>query len=276
MLVPNQIIETRWHPRNKLHLESKGYQYTHTGDVVFVKLEDMMIGSKCKVKVVCDYCGKEIIKTYKDYFAQKHYGKDSCFDCAKNVRAITNQDRYGGNSPSCSSEVRQKQVDTFIKKYGVPNPFMLDFVKEKAKNTNIKKYGVESPMQLPEIKEKLRNSLTKNGTCPTSKAQIKIYEMLCEIYGCENVSLNKPFGSLSLDCCLNVNDIIIDVEYDGWYWHKDRVEMDRRRNYYLIRKDVKVLRIRSNWEMPTIQQIKEAISQLVTTDKMLKYIDLDI
>ena len=55
MLVENQIIVTKWHPRNKEHLESKGYIYTRMGEEVSVKLEDMKEGSKCKVRVICDY-----------------------------------------------------------------------------------------------------------------------------------------------------------------------------------------------------------------------------
>ena len=42
VLVPNQIIVVHWHPRNKKHLESKGYNYTHMGDSVEVKLEDVI------------------------------------------------------------------------------------------------------------------------------------------------------------------------------------------------------------------------------------------
>ena len=79
MLVPNQMVVVNWHPRNKKHLESKGYNYTHMGDSVEVKLEDMMEGSKCLVKVICDYCGKLHTKTYKDYFRYKaSNGKDCC------------------------------------------------------------------------------------------------------------------------------------------------------------------------------------------------------
>ena len=276
MLVENQIIKTRWHPRNKAHLESEGYVYTHTGDTVFVNLEDMMVGSKCKVKVVCDYCGKEIVKTYKDYFAQKHYGKDCCCECASKVRSITNQERYGGNSPTASKDVVNKAKATFIEKYGVPNPNQLQSVKDKIRKTNVERYGCESPMKTEAIKAKVRNSLCANGTCPTSKAQISVYEMLVDIYGAENVAINKPFGELSLDCCLCINGVYIDIEYDGWYWHKNRQEQDKRRNWYLIRRGIKVLRVRSNYEMPTKQQLINAIDYLLTDNCSLAYIDLDI
>lgn len=276
MLVENQIIETRWHSRNKAHLESKGYKYTHTGETVFVKLEDMMAGSKCKVRVICDYCGKETVKTYKDYFAQKHYGKDCCFECASKVRSITNQERYGGNAPASSPDVVEKMKATNLERYGTTSPAKLPEVQEKTKKTNLERYGVENPNCLPEVQAKVRAALYKNGTCPTSKQQTNIYNMLCDIYGVENVALNKPFGNVSLDCQLKIGENIIDVEYDGWYWHKDRQERDNGRNWYLIRRGFKILRIRSNYDMPTKEQIINAIDYLIDNNRSLTYIDLDI
>lgn len=276
MLIANQVIETRWHPRNKAHLEAKGYNYTGVGTPVFVSLEDMLTGSKCKVKVLCDYCGKQISKTYKDYFAQKHYGKDCCKECASKVRSITNQERYGGNAPASSPLIKAKIQATNIEKYGVPTSIISLGVKEKAKKTNLERYGFENPASSPQIKEKIRNTLCQNGNTPTSKQQIKIYEMLCDIYGAENVCINKPFGVLSLDCQLQIKNYFIDVEYDGWFWHKSRQERDRRRNWYLIRRGFKILRIRSNYDMPTKEQIINAIDYLTSGNHSLTYIDLDI
>ena len=161
-------------------------------------------------------------------------------------------------------------------KYGVPNPNQLQSVRDKIRQTNVERYGCESPMQTEVIKAKVRDSLCANGTCPTSKAQISVYEMLVDIYGAENVAINKPFGELSLDCCLCIDGVDIDVEYDGWYWHKDRAEQDRRRNYYLMRRGFKILRIRSNYQLPTKQQLISAIDYLIEGDHHITYIDLDI
>lgn len=98
--------------------------------------------------------------------------------------------------------------------------------------------------------------------------------MIQNIYG--NCELNYPCDLVSLDCMTIINNIKIDVEYDGWYWHKNKQEEDKRRNYFLIRRGFKVLRIRSNKEMPSKEQITRAIDILLNTDKKLMCINLDI
>lgn len=68
----------------------------------------------------------------------------------------------------------------------------------------------------------------------------------------------------------------IDVEYDGWYWHKDRVQQDRRRNNFLIGRGYKVLRIKSTFQLPTNEQIIDAVDYLINTHHNYKEIILDI
>lgn len=140
----------------------------------------------------------------------------------------------------------------------------------------MKKYGVPYSTQAKEVIVKMRKSLQEKGCVPTSQKQLEVYNMLVQLYGKESCILNYPYDRLNFDCLLIVNDIKIDVEYDGWYWHKDKQEEDKRRNYFLTKKGFKVLRIRSLEEIPTISQIKEAVNILVKTDKKLLYIDLDI
>lgn len=106
--------------------------------------------------------------------------------------------------------------------------------------------------------------------------QMLIYDMITKYYGEERCKLNYPYDKLNFDCFLNIDNCKIDIEYDGWYWHKDRIKEDNRRNYFLIRRGIKILRIRSIKEIPTITQIKEAVDILLHTNQQLIYIDLDI
>ena len=69
---------------------------------------------------------------------------------------------------------------------------------------------------------------------------------------------------------------MIDVDYDGWHWHKNKQEYDKRRNYWVVDQGYKILRIRSNNLLPTHEQIKEAVDYLVKGNHTLTYIDLDI
>jgi very-short-patch-repair endonuclease len=80
----------------------------------------------------------------------------------------------------------------------------------------------------------------------------------------------------SLDCFIEVEGIKIDVEYDGWYWHKNRREQDKRKNDFLIDRGYRVLRIRANRKAPTKEQIIKAVDYLVKDNHHLAYIDLDI
>ena len=106
--------------------------------------------------------------------------------------------------------------------------------------------------------------------------QIKLSNIIKDIYGEDRVKDNVPCGKCLLDIELIYNDCKIDIEYDGYYWHKDKQERDKRRNYYVKNKGYKILRIRSNYEMPTSQQIIQGVDYLVKDNHFLKYIDLDI
>lgn len=82
ILVKNQIVETTWNPTTKDWYVSKGYQFTKFRDKFNIKVEDLHPGSTVKVKVICDYCGEEIEKTYRDYLKQlKIYPKSACKKC---------------------------------------------------------------------------------------------------------------------------------------------------------------------------------------------------
>lgn len=297
MLVPNQTVIVNWHPRNKEHLESCGYTYTRIGDSVEVKLEDMKKGSKCKVKVICDYCGKEYTKTYKDYYIQRQNGKDCCENCAKIKRSETNQLKYGGNSPFCSKEVQEKYFKTMQEKYGVCVPSRLDWVKEKVKQTNIKRFGTPFASQNPDIKERTRQYLTekyggpssqcslevrnktlktmlKNGNVLSSRQELSMIDLLKEIYGENNCTPQFLLDKILFDCLLEVDDVKIDVEYDGKFWHQDN-QKDRRRDYFTIGQGYKVLRFRGNYEVPTKEQIINGVNYLTTTEHHYIIIDLE-
>lgn len=136
---------------------------------------------------------------------------------------------------------------------------------------NQRKFGVDNAMQKSEIREKCAQSLYKNGNVPTSAAQLKLYEMLKLQYS--DCILNYPVGKLCLDCVINVNGCKIDIEYDGIYWHQDKAK-DRRRDEYVKSQGYKIIRIKSDYLIPTIQQLTDLIDTLVNTDKQFVSITL--
>ena len=298
MLKENQTTEMRWHPQNKQYYTDRGYVFTKMRDVFLVNVKDLPHGSHAKVVVVCDYCGKETIRTYKDY-CNHHDDKmgDCCCQCKAVKAKITNLENLGVEFPMQSKEVQNKSQQTCLKHYGVKHALQSQEIKEKAintilkkygveniaksqkcinkiKQTNLKRYGVEFACCNEEVRNKMRESLYKNGSCKTSAQQRKVCDMLLEIYG--NCELNYPVSNCSLDCLIIVNDLKINIEYDGWYWHKDKQERDRRRDEFLKSQGYKILRIKASRMIPTKEQLKNAIDYLVKGNHSYTEIILDI
>lgn len=149
----------------------------------------------------------------------------------------------------------------------------IDSVINKRRNTCEKKYGVSNPMQVKLIREKQNQIMCDNGTVPTSQQQLKIFNMLAEYYGDNKCALNEPLSDLSLDCVVNVNGCKIDIEYDGAYWHQDQ-QKDRRRDEFVKSNGYKVLRIKSDRMIPTIEEINQKIDILLQTNKKYQEIVL--
>lgn len=75
-----------------------------------------------------------------------------------------------------------------------------------------------------------------------------------------------PFKRYSLDCVVNINDCKIDIEYDGWFFHKDKVNADAKRNQELCDAGIKVLRVKSGSLVPDEQLLVNAIINLSQSD----------
>lgn len=80
MLIENQQVLVKWHTNNKQWYINKGYEFTKYKDEFYVDVKDLTPGSKIKVDVKCDYCGKIIPVAWKDYIHYKH-NKYSCAHC---------------------------------------------------------------------------------------------------------------------------------------------------------------------------------------------------
>lgn len=81
MLVENQKVEVRWSYNNREWYEGKGYNFTKIRDTFLVKAEDAHPNSRStKIKVKCDYCGKERLIAPQDYYKNTKNGdvKYSC------------------------------------------------------------------------------------------------------------------------------------------------------------------------------------------------------
>ena len=293
MLVENQKIKTKWNPSTMKYYQSKGYEYTGKGTILVVDIKDLPYGSNERVKVICDYCGKEYVKSYKKYI-QQHQNGDCCKECLgkksfkvlgtiytkeewKNLIENSLESKYGVKNPSQIDGIHDKIKQTNLKTYGVESVLLLPENRQKAyknmwtqdaKNkriaTNLNKYGSEWGLSNSDIRRKIALSYMNHGSTPTSKQQYSLYQLLSQYYS--ECYLNFAFDKYLLDCLIIVDDIKIDVEYDGWYWHQDKIEKDKIRDDFLLQNGYKILRIIGNHNIPSIKDIQEKILTLTNTD----------
>lgn len=179
--------------------------------------------------------------------------------------------KYGVYHPKQSEAIRAKECQHNLDKYGYKYVAQVPEFKEKMKATCLKRYGVEYSLSSEEIRAKGVLTLLEQGNVYTSKQQIELCEILKAEYG--NCELNQPCGRFSLDCVIVVNSIHIDIEFDGWYWRQDK-QRDRRRDEVVKSKGYKVFRILSDKKLPTIEQIREKIDFLTTTQHKFTQLDL--
>lgn len=126
-----------------------------------------------------------------------------------NIYAYAKQqmlEKYGIENPMESEIFRQKIKDTTYKHYGVYNAMKHSDVKEKARQTSIKHFGVDHPMKSLEMRERVTKTTYSNGTCPTSKQQKHLHEVV-------GGEINYPISRYSADICFP--DEKLCVEYDG-------------------------------------------------------------
>lgn len=272
MLVPGQLIQIRINNKNQQHFKELGYDVSY-GDTIIVPPEHLTKCSRAIVKVQCDIdsCDSIIDKYYYAYLAQHTYCMDVCKEHKGEKTKITNLKKYGTEWGFQNEEIKRKIECTNIEKYGYENPSSSQKIRDKVKQTCLERYGVEHNSQVKEFREKAMKTLAENCSIPTSSQQIKLYEVIKSKY--PDAALNYPFSTCSLDIFVCVNDIKIDVEYDGSYWHQDK-QKDIKRDKFLQSQGLKTLRICSGHMLPTEQELFEAIDYLVNTEHHFKEIIL--
>lgn len=310
MIKPDQLVKVKWNGQTKKYWESKGYVCTKMGDEFEVKLEDLPLKSGATVDVICDYCGTIFQMKMFSYSRCSESGTISCKHCKGKKAKETNMDRYGVENVRQVKEFHEKAKSTMLARYGVEYALqskeMLDKAKnnydrnkasmkrretcllkygvtttsklqevvDKAKETCRKKYGGDSSQCDPSIRAKSIASLLSSGAIQSSKAERAMTSKLQEMYGENNCTPQFQLDRIVMDCLLEYNGVKIDVEYDGEFWHKNKIESDKRRDYYCMRRGYKVLRFFSKYNTPTKEQIKQGVDYLVNSEH--RHLKMDI
>lgn len=207
MLIPNQYILVKWNPNNKSYYESLNYRFTKFGEQFKVKAEDLPHSSHLKVKVTCDYCGKELEITMQNYTRTINgNGKVACKSCAGIKKKETMISKYGVEFPIQNPDIKKKIESTNISRYGTKNPLSNKQVQEKVKETLIERYGVDSPYKSKEIKDKANQTIKERYgfECCLQSPEIreKSKETLFKKYGVSNIMELQEFRDKAKETCL--------------------------------------------------------------------------
>jgi very-short-patch-repair endonuclease len=110
-------------------------------------------------------------------------------------RKKTCQERYGGDAPACSNEVKTKIKSTNQERYGGDAPACSDRVMDKIKSTNQERYGVDFTTQHKETKEKMVSTLVENYGVETpfnsETIREKSKQTILERFGVEHPAQSK-------------------------------------------------------------------------------------
>ena len=188
----------------------------------------------------------------------------------------TNMERYGKENVFAVDKIKEKIKETLINKYGEDNVSKVEEIKQKKIETCLENFGVEHPLQNEELRIKARQTMTKNGTTKLSKPQKELYNLCLKLFPNYKVELNYPLGPLSLDIFIGVSDDIkIDLEYDGWHWHRNNGQKDYARDCVVKKNGYKVIRIRSAGLLPSEEELVNSINYVIENDYNFLRITLD-
>ena len=156
-------------------------------------------------------------------------------------------------------EKRPKKTNML--RYGYEYSSQSPDIKEKVKQTSLRKYGTEYPCMSDIVRQKIMESFYLNGTQATSSQQLSIYNMMRNYYGEDCVKLNYPCGRCFLDVVVMFENISINIEYDGAFWHTD-LNKDRKRDEFVKTKGYRILRIKSRRKIPELTDLVNTIELL--------------
>lgn len=278
MFDDTQLVKVKWCSKNKKYYINKGYVFTKMYDEFLVKAKDLQEKSTAQVKYICEFCGKEKEGKYLVVRKSLSRGKLCCGDCKKYKVEQSFVERYG--SCSVGGVFYEKAQKSKIAKYGSCCNLADPLFREKFEQAMLKKYGHKNASHIKQFHEKsvanVLTTLISSNKIPTSKPERETVELVKTMYGEENCFPCYRYDNCIFDCLIVLGGMEIDLEYDGKYWHEKKRDKDRKRNFFLISKGYKVIRILANNKdtLPTFDQIATAVD-LLYNGRNLVYIDIE-
>jgi len=147
-MVVSETVEINIERRNITFYRKLGYELK-VGTKLVIPVNQLMIGAKNKIKIFCDICNIHFYVVYKDYLnSNKNHNFDVCNKCKFEKIKITNNKKYGCDSPLQNNKILQKFIETNNKKYGGNSSSNSQKVLDKQRKTRIKN-KIEIPSDIP-------------------------------------------------------------------------------------------------------------------------------
>lgn len=172
-----------------------------------------------------------------NYFIPLNITNFSQLDLVKNKIKNNNINKYGVEYYSQTNEFIEKYKQTCLEKYGVDNPLKSEIIKDKIKQTCLEKYGVEYYtnrakyhktifekynmyyFQTIEFQQKSYQTKKKNNSFSLSKPENKLYEILCEKFGTDNVIRQYKSDLYPFPSDFYIRSLDLYIEYQGNWSH---------------------------------------------------------
>ena len=255
-------IEIKVNGTTVKYYKSLGYKVKNKQTII-INVEELPKSSGYKIKVKCDYCGKEKYLSYYHYLKNiKNINLYTCSNkCAYELKnKKTNLLKYGKESYSSTNEFKNKYKDTCLKKYGVNNVSKSIEIKNKISKKNkkiwrnkilkdinilsINENGIydmlcENKKHIYKINKDLLHNRKQLNTIlctichPPNSYTISGYEIQLHDFIKQNTkntltSDRKILNGKELDIYLP--DLKLAFEFNGLYWHN---ELNKNKNYHL-------------------------------------------
>jgi hypothetical protein len=102
-------------------------------------------GSHTKIKASCDICHKEYDVPYRDYLKSHQIQNfDTCNKCKFQKTKLTNNEKYGSDTPLGNKDILEKYFKTNNERYGGNSSSCSQKILDKQRTTRIEK-GMEIP-----------------------------------------------------------------------------------------------------------------------------------
>ena len=125
-MILTREIEIKINELNYQYYEDMGYDVL-IGEIIQIPIEIISKGSHYKIRCKCDKCGIEKDVIFKNYTKYNNiFGEYYCRKCSESKRKITLRKNFGVDYPIQNKRIKNKIVNTLIKKYGVDNISKID------------------------------------------------------------------------------------------------------------------------------------------------------